>query len=173
MDPQQRLLLEACWEALEDAGIDPAVAARRRQTGVFAGVMYQDYGAGCGAGAEGYSPPAAGQHRLRPRRLHARPRGPGDHRRHRLLLLAGRDAPGGAGAARRRVHAGPGRRGRPCSATPGVFIEFSRQRGLAPDGRCKSFAEAADGAGWSEGVGVLVLGAPLRRPSATATRSSP
>ena len=81
MDPQQRLLLESCWEALEDAGIDPA-SLRGEPAGVFAGVIYQDYAAGSGRRRRARGLPGDRQHgqrRLRPRRLRPRPRGPGDH----------------------------------------------------------------------------------------------
>ena len=168
MDPQQRLLLETAWEALERAGIDPATL-RGSRTGVFVGVMYNDYGAGLRRrpdGLEGYlGTGSAGQRRLRPHRLHLRPRGPGRHRRHRLLLLAGRPAPGRPGAAPAASATLALAGGVTVMATPGVFIEFSRQRGLAADGRCKSFSADADGTGWAEGVGMLAPGAALRRPA--------
>ncbi len=145
-DPQQRLLLESCWEALEDAGIDPA-SLRKTQTGVFAGVMYQDYGPAAGTTSSivsgrvsytlGLEGPAitvdtACSSSLVAMHLASQALRQGEC----TLALAG---------------------GVTTLATPGVFVEFSRQRGLAPNGRSKSFAEAADGAGFAEGVGTLVL----------------
>ena len=145
-DPQQRLLLESCWLALEGAGIDPA-SLERSPTGVYAGVMYQDYGPGAGGsqsivsgrvsytlGLEGpaVSIDTACSSSLVAMHMASQALREGEC----TLALAG---------------------GVTTMATPGTFVEFSRQRGLAPDGRSKSFAEAADGVAWSEGVGVLVL----------------
>ena len=145
-DPQQRLLLQSCWEALEDAGIDPA-SLKKTQTGVFAGVMYQDYGPSAG----GTSSVVSG----------------------RVSYTLGLEGPAitvdtACSSSLVAMHlAGQALRSGECTlalaggvtvlSTPGVFIDFSAQRGLAPDGRSKSFAEAADGVAWSEGVGVLVL----------------
>ena len=156
MDPQQRLLLETSWEAFERAGIDPA-SLRGSRTGVFAGVMYHDYGA-CRRRRGATSAPARRQRRLRPRRpTRFGLRRPGGHRRHRVLVVAGRAAPGRAGAAVRRVHAGAGRR-RDGDGDARRRSSSSAGSAACPrDGRCKSFADAADGTGWSEGVGMLLL----------------
>ncbi|WP_433678426.1 type I polyketide synthase [Nocardia sp. CA-119907] len=158
VDPQQRLMLETSWEALENAGIDPE-SLRGTSTGVFAGVMYENYGLPESAPANVEGAVLIGS--------------AGSVMSGRVSYSLGLEGPAvsvntACSSSLVAMHlAAQSLRSGECAlalaggstvlAVPAVFTEFSRRRGMSPDGRCKSFAESADGTGWSEGAGVLVL----------------